>query len=265
MKLCVTTVIARDWDVPTTVTKLAEMGYDGVEWRVSPGCSLTNETIEAEAGHVRDLCAKHNLAIPALAANVDAGNEALLRQMFAVAKAMGARTSRIQSVRYDGSVNYHELVADLRRWLRTAVQVAAETGVKALLELHGGTIIPSAAACRRVVEGFDPEHLGVIFDPGNQVREGMEHWKLGLECLGEYLDLVHVKNCAWFLVEQDGQRQWQVQSLPLDQGIADWQEIIGFLKQLGYTGYLSLEDFTARPTEERCRAAVDFLRPLIAD
>ena len=176
---------------------------------------------------------------------------------------MNCPTARVPSAGYDGSRHHDELFEGLRNNLARVIKLGEKYGVKPLLELHGGNIIPSASATRRVVDGFDPERVGVIFDPGNQVREGMENWKMGLEILGDYLALVHVKNCGWFREEKEGKEQWVCKQLPLEQGIADWGEIVQGLKAVSYQGYLSLEDFTNRPVEEKLEAAAKYLRPLL--
>ena len=263
MKFSVTTVITKEWTVEQTVEMLTTIGYDGVEWRASDGCSLSTESVVARAEELRDLCHQARLTICALAGNIDMGNEALLREMFGAAKAMGSPTARVATARYDGSTHYNTLFDQCRRWMETVVDVAVETGVKATIELHGGTIIPSASAARRLVDGLPAQHLGVIFDPGNQVREGMENWQLGIELLGDYLALVHSKNCTWVQVEQDGQRVWTTQQVPSPDGIADWAAIISHLKTIGYEGFISCEDFTTRPVEQKLRDELAYMKSLL--
>ena len=263
MRFSVTTVITKEWGVEQTIEKLAEIGYDGVEWRVSTGCSLSNESVVARAEELRDLCHQAHLTICALAANIDMGNEALLREMFGAAKAMGSPTARVATARYDGSAHYTTLFNQCRQWMKTVVGVAIETGVRATVELHGGTIVPSASAARRLVDGFPPEHLGVIFDPGNQVREGMENWQLGIEVLGDYLALVHSKNCKWVQADQDGKRVWTTESVPSPDGIADWAAILAYLQKIGYQGFVSCEDFTPRPVEQKLRDELAYMKSLL--
>ena len=263
MKFSVTTVITKEWTVEQTIEKLRQIGYDGVEWRVSTGCSLSNESVIERAEELRDLCHQAQLTICALAGNIEMGNEALLRDLFDAARLMGSPTARVASARYDGSTNYNALFDQCRQWMETVVGVAKDTGVRATLELHGGTIIPSASAARRLVDGFPPEHLGVILDPGNQVLEGMENWKLGIEVLGDYLALVHSKNCTWVQVEEDGKPVWRVQQVPTSEGIADWAAIVGYLEDAGFQGFISCEDFTARPVEQKLTEELAYMKSLL--
>ena len=140
-------------------------------------------------------------------------------------------------------------------------------GVKALVEIHHGTIVPSASATRRFLDGFDPESVGVIYDPGNMVWEGHESYRLGLETLGPYLAHVHAKNSAWRQRGRrgDGGLAWQAEWTPLDAGMVDLHDLFAALRQIGYDGWVSVEDFsTERPLAERVRDNLRYLQRFLA-
>ncbi|MEA2515513.1 MAG: hypothetical protein QOJ59_5002 [Thermomicrobiales bacterium] len=116
---------------------------------------------------------------------------------------------------------------------------------------------------RRFLEGFDPEWVGAIYDPGNMVWEGHEQYRLGLETLGPYLAHVHAKNSGWRQSGRraDGSRAWQAEWAPLDAGIVDLRGLFAALRQVGYDGWVSVEDFTTeRPLAERVRENLRYLR-----
>ena len=74
---------------------------------------------------------------------------------------------------------------------------AAVHDVTVLVELHHRTIVASASAAMRLVDGLDPARVGVIHDIGNLVIEGHEDPLAAFQMLGPYLVHVHVKNVAW--------------------------------------------------------------------
>jgi len=171
---------------------------------------------------------------------------------------------RIASHRYDGSQNYDAIFSRVKKDYETVEKIAREKGVKAAVEIHGGTIVPSASAMRRLLDGFDPNCICTIFDPGNMVREGMENWRMCIEILGDYLKHVHAKNYGWFKSEG----KWKLEPTALEDGIADWKLILRVLRERGYTGYINLEDFRGgycvKPvgitTEEKLQQAISFLK-----
>ncbi|WP_324715850.1 sugar phosphate isomerase/epimerase family protein [Carboxydochorda subterranea] len=253
---------------PEEAAELAgRYGYDGIEWRVHPGGHFAPVELPAAASRMRRLAEDHGLEIPALAAYVELGalgegEEQALEELARVAEAAelaGARLFRVWAPAYDGSTPYGTLFDRARRGLEKAEAAARRHGVKAAVEIHLGGITPSAGLARRLVEGFDPAHVGLIHDPANLIYEGFENWRMGLELIGEYLAHVHVKNAAW-LRGPDG--RWRCESAPLAQGQVEWPAVAAELRRAGYDGWLSLEDFSGQPVEDRLRSGIAFLHHL---
>lgn len=282
MKVSVFTVCMPEYDLGETVQLLSELGYDGVEWRVQridpalaaelPSFWRHNrstvdlETILEQAEAVRDLTRNAGLEIPSLASYVPCSDLKNAERLIRAATIMGAPMVRLGVPRYDRSRPYSELYDQAREDLEGVSRLAAAYGVKVLVEIHMGTIIPSAGLAFRLLEGVDPELVGAIYDPGNMVCEGFEAWRMGMELLGPYLAHVHVKNYCWTPAEEPDARgtlPWAPQPAPLPRGMVDWGQVLDDLRAVGYDGYLSLEDFyPSAATEDKMRADIAYLRSL---
>ncbi len=279
MKLGVYSIVLPDYRREEAAAKVAEIGYTGIEWTVGypdrvfdsgEQWHVSLDRLEEDAPRAKQVAERYGLEIPSLGTSADTGDFEKIERLMAGAVAMGAPMLRIGSAGYDGSVHYDELRAMVIDNYRTIESLAARYGVKALIELHSRTICPSASSAMRILEQFDPAHVGAIFDPGNMVIEGMERWRMGVEILGPYLAHVHAKNMAWVRGD-DGTWQWENTSL--EAGIADFREIVHALAEYGYDGYLCLEDFRGgyctRPegitTEEKLVEAWDYLSTLVGE
>jgi sugar phosphate isomerase/epimerase len=248
MKLSVFTVmIGGDYDLEAAAELVKRTGYDAVEWRVQEDWHVPVSGIEEQAHHVAEVSRAAGLEIASLAPYVRASDPNAVESIMRAAQAMGVKQTRVGVPGYDGSTPYPELLDRAQRELNTIEVLARTYGVKGLVELHFGNIACSASLAKRLLEPFDPDCLGAIYDPGNMVVEGMVNWKLGLEVLGPHLAHVHVKNAAWF--QQDGAWKWRW--VPLEQGIVDWKQVVADLKAVGYDDYLSCEDFCELPPEEK--------------
>ena len=276
MNIAVFTVSLPEWTPEEAARNLAELGYDGVEWRIAddppratPGfwqgnrCTFPLSTFVEDAPRIRALTEAAGLAIPAIASYVQAADVENVERVFRGTAALGTQMVRIQVPRYDGQAGYVQLWEQSRRDYQEVARLAHDHGVKALVEIHHETIVPSASATRRFLDGFDPESVGVIYDPGNMVWEGHEQYRLGVETLGPYLAHVHAKNTGW---RQSGRRAdcslaWQAEWAPLDEGIVDLCELFAALRAIGYGGWISVEDFTTEPPlSERVRKNLRYLR-----
>ncbi len=249
MKLGVYSIVLPDYRRDDAAAKIAEVGYSGVEWTVGyedrvfdsgEQWHVSLDNLEEDAPRAKEVADRYGLAIPSLGTGSDTGDFEKIERLMKGAVAMGAPMLRIGSAHYDGSTHYDDLREKVVEDYRTIEPMAAEHGVKALIEIHANTICPSASATMRILEHFDPEHVGAILDPGNMVIEGMERWRMGIEILGPYLAHVHAKNMKWV---QDESGEWSWDNASLEGGLADFEEIIRTLHEYGYEGYINLEDF----------------------
>jgi sugar phosphate isomerase/epimerase len=252
---------------------LAEAGYDGVEWRVThvpeevrgerPSFWRNNRcTLEPDldqAARAREVARAAGLAVIGLGTYLTVGDLAATEAAMRVAREAGAPQLRVGVGRTDGVARYSELARLTRDYLERVAELAGELGVKALVEIHHRTIIPSASLAERLVRGFDPDRIGVIVDAGNMAREGFEDYRFGLEILGPYVAHVHVKNSAWR--RPDGGGVWQPEWSPLDDGVVDFESFFAALGEFGYDGWVVVEDFSdTRPAREALVHNLGFLR-----
>jgi sugar phosphate isomerase/epimerase len=205
--------------------------------------------------------------------------EAIERAMQA-AQAMDCPRIRVNTPGYDRSRNYNELYAETTAHLREVETLARRYGVEANVETHFGNITASAALIHRLVSQFDPQYIGVIYDPGNMVHEGYECWRLGMELLGPYLHEVHAKNAIWEPMDElpqgmfatgakptekqaaDGTVLWQPHFSGMRTGFANWQQIMEDLKAVGYDGWIAFEDFSEDEgdVETKCARNLAYLK-----
>lgn len=265
MKLSVFTVVTPDLTPQELAAAAKEAGLDGIEWRFkeipaevkdeAPSfwrrnlCSIdpqaTDEELEAFASAAKD----NDLVTLSVTPYLTAGDLAATERVLRVAKKLGASMIRVGVPRYDRSKNYNELFELAVNYLREVEPLAKEYGIKCLVETHHETITPSAGLAHRLVSGFSPDHIGVLFDPGNMIHEGYENFRMGLELLGPYLAHVHIKNTGWKKkgeTREDGSEAWTSYWEPVNEGVVDWKQVLGDLKAVGYDGYLGVEDFSGK-------------------
>jgi sugar phosphate isomerase/epimerase len=274
MKVGVFTVGLPDLTPEEAAREIQAAGYDGVEWRVAripeefrgekPSfwrnnlCTL--EPTEEEARRARSLCEGTGLEVAGLGTYIGVGDLAAVDEAMDFARVAGAPQIRVGSGSLEGA-SYARRFEEARRFLAGVEELAGQYGVKALVEIHHGTICPSACLAHRLVSVFRPERIGVIFDPGNMVFEGFEDYRIGTELLGPYLAHVHLKNAAFDRPESGS--TWRPRWAPLEDGVVDFERLFEALRAAGYDGWLVIEDFSAaRPTREALRHNLGFVRGL---
>ena len=283
MKLSLTSVMLPRWDLETTFTKLAEHGYEGIELRcrfnpddpnaepANWGRHLTDvspDNILDKAAEIRELSQKTGVRVAALAPNFTYDQTDIIEKIFAGAKAIDANNPpliRIGAQRHDRTKPYINQFLAARAGFANLVDIARDHGVKVIYEIHVGTIAVSAARTIELLRDFDPNHIGAIWDVPNMIRVGLEDSKMGLELLGPYLAHCHIGNATPEATERDdnGQMQWKWNFSDLREGVANIPQIIQDLKDVNYSGYISLEEFGPGDDETKISEQGAYLQKLI--
>lgn len=281
MKFSVFTVMAPDTTPEQMIQYLKETGYDGVEWRYieTPEsmkndpvsfwgnnlCTLSPEMTNDELTRLLHLTKTSGIEVISVTPYLTVGDLAATEQVLQVAEKLGASSIRVGVPGYDRTKNYHSLFKEARNYLNEVEQMCKQYGVKGLVETHHLTIAPSAGLAHRLVDGFNPDHIGVLYDPGNMVHEGYENYRMGLELLGDYLAHVHVKNAHWEISQKhdDGTVDWAVDWSPIEKGVVDWKQVIADLKAVGYDQTIGMEDFSGvYNTKEAMQHNIDWVKKL---
>lgn len=270
MRLGVCSVSLPDLTPDQAIPLVAEAGYAGIEWRIfsevggaGPAHFLANNrcTVRPTADAVRAVsarCAQAGLQIIGLSPYLEPGDLAGVEEMMRLAGLAGAANVRLRAPRM-GDKGFHRLLSEGVEYFTAVAELGRRHGIKALLEMHQRTICPSASLAMRVVEGLPAEHVGVIYDAGNVVLEGYEDPRMALQILGPYLAHVHLKNAAF--ARPSGGGVWQPEWTPMDDGVLDVRRILSLLTDVGYDGWVSVEDLsTDRPSAAALRFNASFLR-----
>ena len=276
LKISVFTVMLPDLTPEAAAPALKEAGYDGVEWRVThvpdsrksepPSfwgnnlCTLA-PTLD-DAARAKNVTEAAGLEIAGLGTYINVGDLAATEQAMQFAQTCGAPQVRVSPGGWPGDLPYHDAFARATTFLGGVQELAQQYKLRALVELHHGTLTPSASLGHRLVSQFDPQYIGVLHDAGNMVYEGYEHYRMGIELLGPYLAHVHIKNAAYNRPEGGG--VWQGRWSPLEDGVVNWDVLFGALRDVGYDGWLGVEDFSqARPTREALQHNITFLKEAV--
>ncbi len=267
MKLSVFTVATPELGPEELAAAAKEAGLHGVEWRYTEvpeevreqapsfwgnnRCTISPSKGLAEVDRFKQAALSHGLEVVSVTPYLRAGDLQATERVLEAARHAGASMIRLGVAGYDRSRPLDELLEEGRAYLQEAQQLCRKYGVKGVVEIHHGTIAASASGARRLVEGLDPQWVGVLLDPGNMIHEGVENYRMAIELLGPYLAHVHVKNAGWRRIETNeaGEAVWKCEWVGLKEGAVPWRQVLSDLLAVGYGGYLGVEDFSGQFAE----------------
>ena len=293
MNFSVFTASTPDWTPKTATKTLAAQGWDGIEWRITdqidaetPGFWAGNRAtwpltgLEDNLEEIARITADAGLGFSALGGYARCDNHEDVERVLSATARLGAGKVRVTTLplgtsRMGGGEpsgrSYPDLFAETKQHFGWVAERAAHHGVKALVELHHQTVISSASAALRLLEGLDPRHVGVIHDLGNLLIEGQEENLAGLQMLGDYLAHVHVKNARWVSTGTEGDGvlagtvTWANEWATLRAGQASVADYFRALASVGYDDWVAVEDFsTELPLAERTADNLAYLKAVQA-
>jgi sugar phosphate isomerase/epimerase len=263
---------------------LKEQGWDGVEWRVTdqeesstPGFWAGNLAtfpltgLERLIDEIDSTTRGAGLDHAGIAGYVAIDDHENADRLLSATAALGAKRVRLQVPKATPGSDYESLFAQTRTHAQAAVKLAARHGVQVLIQIHHGSIISTASAARRLLDELDPNHIGVIHDLGNltiEGREGLQSYVPGLQVIRDYLAHVHVKNAVWKQTgtRDDGTVEWSWEWAPLRSGMGDVPLYLSSLAEVGYDGWVTVENFTnERTLTERLKDDIDYLHGAVAE
>lgn len=269
MKFSINTNALKESLGPERIVRLAlELGLDGIEWGVLDGNDPGPEMAEMAAR------------------TADAGLEAVgwllggkpwekkrLENYARLAASTGCRRLRLEHpwIAWDFHESLHQAQSFGEIFDRTAGclpfldQLAAGTGVRFVFETHAGGLLASTLAAAKLLGDYSPERFGVIYDPANTLLEGNLRPRSEVEVLGAHLAWVHAKNVA---PRSNGDKDsgparlasWTWQTVPPDRGALDWVEVFFALKNGGFEGFVSSEEYFSPGDPGELARGIAFLR-----
>jgi len=158
-----------------------------------------------------------------------------------------------------------------REQLEQLAPLCERYGVRAVYQLHAGTLVTSPSAAWMIVNDLPPEWIGVEIDPGNQAYEGYENWFRSARLLREYVVAAGVKDAA---IKQDiahaddPGKGWGRPFVPLYEGITNWHDFVKALAEIDFSGTFVFMPFydSENPDvmTEKLAREVAYLRSIVA-
>lgn len=284
MKVGVFIVCMPDYTSFEAMEMLGQSGCcDGVELRVTKDegdfsnpsfwsgnrTSVSAEDLLCKADEFKAKAAECGLDIPSLGSYIDCSDLDIVETNMKAAVAVGAKSLRISPGQYNpGEGSYLKQLSVARESYAKVAELAAQYGLKALIETHARILSPSVSKARAILEGLDPKYTGIMWDPANQIGEGLERIDMAIDIAGEYLAEVHFKNLTWSAAdeEQNGAKVWSTVAAPLKQGIVNWPDVVCELRKSGYDGWFFLEDFSITgDVENTIKDTLSWMKGLVAE
>jgi sugar phosphate isomerase/epimerase len=228
-------VFTKPWpmlSLPALGKFVSELGLDGVELPVRPKFQVVPENV-MDLPRVAKILAEFGVRIYSVAGPTDEAT------MAACAEA-GVSTIRVMAG-IGPAEDYLEAEDRLRREYDSLLPLLEAYGVRLGVQNHYGRFVANALGLRRILEHYDPKHIGAVWDAGHEALEGTAP-DLALDAIWSHLCMVNLKNAYWKRTTgpEAVYAEWSVYWTTGQHGLASWPRVIQELKEREYDGVVCL-------------------------
>jgi sugar phosphate isomerase/epimerase len=279
MKLSYSTLASPNWSWSKAIQAAQAYGYDGVEWRLIDGETVSAQFPLARCQEIRAAVEAAGLRTCALDSGVSLAyppgadrerNLAEAEGLLRVAQGLGTDILRVFPGKYPQSVSDDQAINWVVEGLNYLLPHAKATGVRIALEIHDsfewnrrqqrGTTTSNFLV--QVLEQVPAPEVGVQWDLGNPYLEGESAGQTWQNLPKDRLIYVHTKD-----MRPTAEGKWEY--VAMGAGVIPLAGIIGWLKASNFDGWLSFEwekkwhPELAEP-EEALPQYIAFMRRLLA-
>ena len=198
---------------------IAESGFRAVDLTVRPGGHVLPERVEDDLPRAVETLGKSGLTVPLITTAITDADP-LARRVLAAAKKAGVTHYRMGYWTFPANTDPLKALRDLKPRAAALAALNREIGIRGGYQNHVGTRVGGSVWDLGVLlEGIEPDGLGVQYDIRHAVAEGGESWPVALRMIAPHIDTVALKDLIW-AKRTDG--RWEPRSVPLGEGMVNF-------------------------------------------
>jgi sugar phosphate isomerase/epimerase len=217
-----------------------EIGVDGIDLAVRKGGHIEPENVRQELPALVGIIRQHGLEVPMLTTDIVDADTPHAEDVLAAMTDLGIRNYRWGGFVWTEGKPLAKQIDEFKPRVARLAAINAKYRASAMYHTHSGAGLVGASIwdLREILNGFDPNLVGVNYDAAHATIEGgLGGWIESLRVTGEYLRGIAVKDFMW---AKDASGKWQIAWTPLGQGMVRFPEFFDMVREARFAGPLQL-------------------------
>ena len=220
-----------------SIGELAEivgrLGFTGIEFPLRDGYQAEPATAETSLPAAAKALGGLGIKIMSVAGTTD-------ENIFSACALAGVPFIRIMYGNRP-EINYNEAEAEMKRKIEGFLPLCEKYGVRVGIQQHCGPGINNTMEMRRLLEDYDVNHVGGIWDAGHSGLAG-EVPEQALDIIKDRLAFVNFKNAFYRLENGPEAEEYKFEHYftKARHGFNSWKRSVAHLKKIDYSGNICL-------------------------
>jgi len=215
-----------------------DVGYDGVDLTVRGGGHVSPEDAEKVLPSALEKIRKSGALVPMMVTDIADADHPHTEPILKTAGANGIGYYRMDYIKYDRSKPIAQHLEHVRPHVARLAAMNKKYGIHGAYQNHHGSRIGASVwDWWYIIKDMDPKWIGFQFDVRHAVVEGGHSWINDFGVVKDFVKCSVIKDFHW---KQRGDGTWKAQSVPLGEGMVDFDKYLGMYKDFGISGPISL-------------------------
>lgn len=199
---------------------LADIGFDGSDMPVRPGGQVFPENVVADLPKAMKALQKSGVGIPMITTAITNPEAPETHNILKTAAELGIGHYRMGWINYDLKKSIIENLDIFRKTFEAFDKLHRKYGIRGEYQNHSGRSLGSTVwDIHHVLKDIDPEYTGVQYDVRHATVEGANSWIIGMQLIAPWIGTTDIKDFIW---EKNERGQWRAKSVPLGEGMVDF-------------------------------------------
>ncbi len=212
---------------------ISGLGFDGIEFPLRPGYQVEPENAEKGLPQLVKQLGEYGLKVTSVAGSLE-------ERVFAGCAAAGIPVVRIMAGN-KARMSYMEFIESKKKEIDEAIPLCKKYGIKVGIQNHYGPGVHDSMELRQLIQDYDPNHVGAIWDAAHSGLAGEEP-EQGLDIVWSHLCMVNLKNAFFNRINgpEAEKAEWKRYFTTGKNGLASWPRVSEYLKGRGFNGVVCL-------------------------
>ena len=216
---------------------LVRSGIEGFDLTVRPGGKAEPSKVESVLPRLVEEARKVNLKLDMMVTGIVSASDPFTEKVLQTASVLGVKYYRLGWFEYDLNRGILQSIQRYRSILKEIAELNQKYGIHGGYQNHSGTHIGGPVwDLHELLNELPPEFLGSQYDVRHAMVEGTNTWILGMRLIADHIRTLAVKDFTWMTVKGKP----QVVTVPLGEGLVDWDLYFKSVKELNITGPITL-------------------------
>lgn len=212
-------------------------GFDGVDLTVRPKGHVLPGNVRQDLPKAIKAIRKSGLLADRMTTAITSADDPLTLDILETASEQGITNYRLGWFGYDASLSIAKNLERCKNELGKLADLNRKYGLKAAYQNHAGEMVGGPVwDIALMLEGVDPEYVGIRYDIRHATVEGGKSWPLGMKYLANRINSFDVKDFLWKQIDGN----WQPSNIQIGDGMVDFERYYQIIKEYKIQGDFTL-------------------------